>query len=172
MKSESWLWSELHFFFDTDDGSLPEIRINYNDTKATVAGYVLLRERAAQNVTVSPYFWSKIDNAEHLVDSVPNAAALVVAGEADPFHVVFGGIQSGGTTIPDIGVFVFPNQIALDYRMGLAWGPKEVEALFELIAVLSALDPQATLSLEYFVLPEIEARFQQAWQRWSAEQTS
>ena len=44
----SWLWIQLHDLFDTDDGSLPEVRVNYAEEKTTVAGYKLLRERAVQ----------------------------------------------------------------------------------------------------------------------------
>ena len=170
MKSTPWLWSELHDFFDTDDGSLPEVRVAYSDTGATIAAYALLRERAAQVVTENPYFWSKTHHADRPLDSVPNAAVLVASGEATAFHVVLGGIRSRGVNIPDLGVFVFPAQIALDYRMGPAWGPRELEALFELLAELMSLDPQASLSLEEGALPEVVARFQKTWHRWAAMQ--
>ena len=161
------LWAELHDLFDTDDGSLPEVRVDYADPKATAAAYALLRERAAQIVTDNPRFWSKSDHAERPLDSVPNAAALVASDEAEAFHVVLRGIRSRDVAIPDLGLFVFPDQLALDYRMGPSWGPREVEALFELLAELTALDPEASLSLEPGILPEVSARFQQAWRRWS-----
>jgi hypothetical protein len=99
---------------------------------------------------------------------VSNAAALVASGEAEAFHVVFGGLHFRDTTIPDLGVFVFPDQLALDYRMGPAWGPKELEALFQLLDELTALDPRATLTLEEGVLPDVVARFQTARRRWAA----
>src|SRR5262245_26156890 len=111
MNATPWLWGELHDLFDTDDGSLPEIRVDYSAPNATVAGYALLRERAAQIVTENPHFWSKTRDAECPLDSVSNAAALVVSGEAEAFHVVFGGIESRGMNIPDLGVFVFPGQL-------------------------------------------------------------
>jgi hypothetical protein len=122
-------------------------------------------------VTSNPCFWSKTDDAERPLDSVPNAAAMVVSGEAEAFHVVFGGIQSGSVAIPDIGVFVFPDQLCLDYRMGTAWGPHELEALFALLAELTALDPQASLSLEEGVLAEVADRFHQVWHRWATART-
>ena len=96
-----------------------------------------------------------------------NAAALVVSGEAEAFHVVFGGIQAGGVTIPDLGVFVVRGLLELDFRMGRpAWGPSELQALFELLAELTALDPRVSLSLEGGVRAEAAARFQHAWHRW------
>jgi hypothetical protein len=168
MKMTTRLWAELHDLFDTDDGSLPEVRVAYSDPKATIAGYNLLRKRASRIVTDNPSFWSKTEKEERPVDSVSNAAVLVVSGEAEAFHLVLGGIQLGGGAIPDIGVFVFPDQLCLDYRMGTAWGPHELEAFFALLAELTALDPQASVSLEEGVLAEIADRFQQVWHRWVA----
>lgn len=164
-----WLWSELRDLFDLDDGSLPEVHVDYRDSAATVSGYALLRGRAARVVSDKAYFWSKTHDVERPLDSVSNAAALVVSGEAEAFHVVFGGIQFGSVDIPDLGVFVFPDQLSLDYRMGPAWGPSQLEAFFELLGELASLDPDASLSLEEGVLPDVVARFESAWRRWSAE---
>ena len=167
MNATPWLWKEIHEFFDTDDGSLPEVRVNYNDTRATASGYALLRKLAATTSPESPCFWAIADDAERLLDSVPNPAALVVSGEAEAFHVVFGGIRLREVIIPDIGVFVFPNQLALDYRMGAEWGSPEVEAFFALLLQLVKLDPQASLSLQAGILPDVVARFHTAWRRYS-----
>lgn len=168
MTLTSWLWKELGDLFDTDDGSLPEVRVDYRESAATASGYALLRQRAAR-VSDKAFFWSKIHDAERPLDSVTNAAALVVSGEAAPFHVVFSGIQSGGVSVPDVGVFVFQDQLALDFRMGPAWGPRELEAFFGVLGELASLDPNASLSLHEGVLPDEAARFQNAWRRWSAE---
>lgn len=169
MAMESSLWSELHDLFDTDDGSLPEVRVGYSISSAAVGGYALLRSRAARIVTEKAYFWSNTLDSERPIDSVANPAELVVSGEAEPFHVVFGGLQSQSVVIPDLGVFVFPDRLALDYRMGSEWGPGQLLAFFELLADLVALDPQASLSLEDGPLDEVVARFQRAWRRWAAE---
>jgi hypothetical protein len=64
---------------------------------------------------------------------------------------------------------VFPDQLALDYRMGLDWGPSELEGLFDLLVDLAALDPQASLSLQEGQSAELVARFQNAWHRWVGE---
>jgi hypothetical protein len=161
-----WLWDDLRDLFDTDDGSLPEIRVNYSDCSATVAGYALLRERAARIVSERASLWSNTQSTSLPVDSVPNAAALVVSGEAASFHVVLGGIQSQGVTIPDLGVFVFSDQLALDYRMGPDWGARELRALFALLAELAALDPQASVS---HWDTDAADRFKASWRRWAAE---
>jgi hypothetical protein len=169
MRDDSWLWQSLRDLFQVDDGSLPEIRVNFVDSQATANGYELLRTRANSVVTQKPYFWSKARNAEVPLDSVPNPAALVVSGESEPFHVVLGGIDSNGAVMPDLGVFVFPDQLALDYQMGPQWNPSNVHALFRLLTELVALDSRATISLEENVVSEVEGRFRDAWRRWSAE---
>ena len=164
-----WLWDNLRDLFDTDDGSLPEVRVDYSNSEATVAGYALLRGRAAHVVSERPDFWSNLQSANLPIDSVPNAASLVVSGEAESFHVLLGGVQSRGITIPDLGVFVFPDQLALDYRMGPAWGPIELGAFFALLGELAALDPKVSVS---HWDTDATDRFKDAWRRWTAEHAS
>lgn len=167
-----WLWTELHVLFENDDGSLPEIRVIYADRNAIVDGYAILRGRDGVVINDQAYFWSKMQKRERLLDSVPNAAALVETGEAEPFHFVLRGIRSKGITLPDLGAFVFPGQLALDYRKGSEWNPDVLDAFFGLLAELSALDENSSLSLEDDVLDDVADRFQRAWRRYlSGEST-
>ena len=53
--------------------------------------------------------------------------------------------------------------------MGPDWDSCELEALFQILGELAALDSNATLSLEEDVLADVEARFQKAWRRWAAQ---
>jgi hypothetical protein len=117
MSITPWVWPELRDLFETDDGSLPEIRVDYSNSAATVDGYAELRAWATRVGTDSPQFWPRTRDAACAVDSAPNAAALVVSGEVDAFHIVLGGLQVGGITILDLGVFVFPSRLALDARV-------------------------------------------------------
>jgi hypothetical protein len=169
MNDASWLWRDLRDLFEIDDGSLPEIRVVYADRRAPVAGFGHLRKRAARVVTHNPSFWSNERNEDVALETVPDAAALVVSGSAEPFHVVLGGIESSGVVLPDLGVFVFSDALYLDYRMGPAWSEAEVRALFELLAELMAFDSQSSLSLEEGVVPEVAERFVAVWTRWRAE---
>jgi hypothetical protein len=164
-----WLWNELRDRFGTDDGSLPEVRVDYCDSAAVVSGYALLRRCAARVVRPDGYHGSKTHEVECPKDTVSSAAARVVAGEAEAFHVVLGGIRWGNVVIPDLGVFVFQEQLVLDYRMGPAWGPKELDAFFALLRELVSLEPGASLSLEEAVPARVATRFHDAWRRWSAE---
>ncbi len=168
METADLLWTELHNLFEQDDGSLPEVRVNYVDGNAAASGYQMLRNEAVKIVSERPYFWSNVRNQEEAVDSVPNAAALVVSGEAAPFHVVLGGIQSGGVAIPHIGVLVFPDQLALDYRMGRGWNAEVLSAFFGLLANLTALDEDSSLTLEDGVSSDIADKFQRCWSEYQS----
>jgi hypothetical protein len=57
------------------------------------------------------------------------------------------GIERGSVTLPDIGVFVFPDQIALDYRMGDEWGPAQLRAFFRLLYDVGQFDTQSSVGL-------------------------
>ena len=165
----SWLWSEVHELFDTDDGSLPDILVQYRRAEATAEGYALLRGEASPGSTENETFWSTVEKDDRPVDSVQNAASLVLSGESEAFHVVLAGIRSGDTVIPDLGVFVFPDELALDYRMGKAWGAGEVEGLFKLLVRLVALDPGASVKPGNVFPPDPGRRFDKAWRRYRSE---
>lgn len=168
MSNASWLWDQLHEQFDTDDGSLPDIYIHNLKSDAIVSAYALLRDRATAVVTKCPDYWSTRLQQRLPLDAVPNASTLVLSGEAEPFHVVFGGITAKGVVIPDLGVFVFQECIALDYRMGREWGPPELEAFFELLVELSALDPACRVVLDDGQ-PVSQASFGEAFDRFRRE---
>ena len=54
---ESWLWNALRTQFEIDDGSLPEIHVNYTVPEIMLRGYAILRGQARE-VHGDPSFWS------------------------------------------------------------------------------------------------------------------
>ncbi len=172
MYTASWLWQTLHPLFAVDDGSLPEIWVTYIDPNAVVGAYELLQSRSSGLVGRNDALWLTVRNAEVPWEDIPNSAALVVSGEVKPFHVVFGGIQSNGVVLPDIGARISSDQIVLDYRMGSEWSEAKLDALFEILRALMNLDPRASLSLEEYVLPQVQTDFKRAWERWCADHSA
>lgn len=85
----------------------------------------------------------------------------MVLGEAASLLVVLGGIQSQGATTPHLGVVVFQDQLALDYRIGNSWTFTVLDAFFRLLLDLSALDEKPSLSIEDGIAAKVESRFQQ-----------
>jgi hypothetical protein len=140
------LWHTFHSIFDTDDGSLPEIDIAHISPAGLAAMWMYLRAAAA-GYAGDGWFWHHDTERETPLDSVPNAAALVVTGEAEIFHTVLHGISFFGAVIPELGVFVFQDSISLDYRMGHGWNAASLTALFELLRQLQRIDPDAHISL-------------------------
>ena len=164
MDNKSWLWEELKDLFDTDDGSLPEISIKFKNSKAVANGFLLLNERATKMIPENATFWSKISNEKQQINSIPNAAALVVVGKAQPFHVILGGIKSSGIDIPDLGIFVFQEEICIDYKMGTEWGPEQLQAFFELLFDIVALDRDLSIELQHGDVNQ--KKFSEIWSQW------
>ena len=153
------LWDALHPLFDTDDSLPPEIWINDLSDLGMEHIFAFLRAAGSTLPEVDCY-WDDRAQRERSIDSVPNAAQLVTRGEAAPFHMLVRGLSFSGATIPDLGVFILPQRIILDYRMGSAWGPAELVALFELFKAIHRLDPGATITLQPGVLPTVRSQFE------------
>ena len=115
------LWDEGGVCFDTDDGSLPGIEVAKLSPAGVSAVYAMLRRRSRPS-REPPEFWSRTREQSVQVDTVPDAAGLVAAGEAEAFHHCIEGVAAGGVELPVLGVFVWPAVVELDYRMGREWG--------------------------------------------------
>ena len=143
--------------------------MNYSDPDAVLRGFTLLRDRSREIMPGDSQFWLKAEEEARPVSSVPNAAALVVSGEAEAFHVVLEDIRCGDVTLPDLGVFVFQDQLCIDFRMGEHWGPAELAGFFGLLADLADLDPKAAFSLEDGVPEIVSERHIAAFERFLRE---
>ena len=152
------LFATIGGLFDVDDGSLPEIRLSGMSPDDTPRLYTRLRALAAE-IREGARFRDRRVARDAGVDSVPNAAALVAAGDAEPFHFILVSPQVGGVTLPDLGVFVFRDEIALDYQMGPAWGPSEVTAFLGLLDALARSAPGSRLELDETATTDERERF-------------
>ena len=120
-----------------------------------------IRSRAA--VTPDARFWhTQLERDERVADH-PDAARLVVRGVAEPFHVLASGLVFAGVVLPDLGVFVWTDEVTLDYRMGPEWGRSQLLALLELLRQLVAA-ASGRVSLGQHVLPHVDAQFVGEWQ--------
>ncbi len=156
------VWESLHDMFETDDGSLPDVYILNLSGLGVSKMWAYLR-KLSPNLVGDASFWNRAKEKSVAVDSVANAAELVVNGEAESFHVVLHGISLNGSLIPDLGVFVFPDAIYLDYRMGHEWGARELEAFFALLHQLKSFDKNALVTLPPEYAVEARRRFAKAF---------
>jgi hypothetical protein len=131
-----------------DDGSLPDINFDFGRERVVGDAYALIQNRAAHLASESAYYWSRSKGQECAILFGQNPAYALLAGEAEPFHVVFGGLKSAdGASIPDLGVFVLANDfIALDYRMGPQWDEPAILGLFEIMQDLKTLTKSVIIS--------------------------
>lgn len=131
-------WQKLLPAFRLNDGSLPEIQLLNLSGEEVIYGYNFIRVRSARISSTGHYFWSKVEACEISFSINENPATLVVSGMAEPFHVCFDGTRSlSDKTIPELGVFVFPDSLALDYRPDDKWDMVTLKAFFEIISTLS-----------------------------------
>jgi len=156
------LWEQVHMCFDTDDGSLPAVVIDNLPPVGVASVYLMLRQRSRM-ATAFPQFHSYPDDAALPVDSVPNAAALVPTGQAAPFHHCIAGVVAGGVELPVLRVYVWPDAVELDYRMGPEWGPTQVAGFFDLLRDCCVLAPGAVVVSAVSEGPPYSARFSLAW---------
>lgn len=129
------------------DGSLPDIEFDFGEEKRSSAAYALIQQQSSCLTSQGAYYWSKSKEIEVPIQFGENPADLVLSGEAEPFHVVFGRMRSSsGASIPDLGLFILGStQISLDYRMGMDWNQPAIEGLFELMLSLKCLAPNTKI---------------------------
>jgi RHS repeat-associated protein len=123
--------------FELDDGSLPAVEIANLLPQEVAAIY--RKVRASSTVRGTPSFWDEQTGSDRPLDDVPNAALLVAERRAAAFHFVTDGLPVSGVALPCLGVQVFQDIVAVDYRMGPEWDSERVFAFFQwLRAVLES----------------------------------
>lgn len=158
----SELWDHVGCCFREDDGSLPGIEIRNLAPDEIAQIYAWIRSHSVVE-SLAPTFWDNRHQTDRPIDSVPNAAHLVATGEAAPFHFAVNGLSVQQVLIPCLGIFVFQDTIALDYRMGRAWQPEQVFAFFSLLRLLVKLSAAGTVHPEAGEGPPYPEAFSVAW---------
>ncbi len=163
------LWEQVRGNFEVNDGSLPGIAISNLSPAEVSAVYAMLRKRSRPVEGAPAEFWFRKQEKSELVDSVPDATALVTAGVADSFHHCVAGIVAGGVELPVLGIFVDPDAVELDYRMGPEWNPATVRGFFELLRDCCAIALDAKIKPAEVEGPLYPERFVEAWSTYCSE---
>lgn len=166
-----WLYEAVSRHFSGDD-HVSWVHIKYARPTAVSSAYRWLRDKATGLMNESAYVWSKTEEREVPVDSIPNAAELVIRGEGEPFHVWLTGIAMADGDLPELGFFVFPDEIEVGWHGGSAWRKQEVEGFFALLFELTQKDPKATLAMPDGVVDDYVESFMEAWQRFLRERAA
>jgi hypothetical protein len=146
--------------FVIDDGSLPGIELKFDRVEEIPRAFAFLRS-ISNLTTPEAVFWNKVTNLEAMVDSVTNAASLVVEGSAECFRI---GIapRFEGVELPELGIYIFADNMEIDWRMGSDWNDARVLAFFDLLAKLKTLFPSFEIhdcELEGLIQPDAFFRF-------------
>lgn len=163
MSESEELWEQVADCFRHDDGSLPSIELTDVEAKELSAIYRMLRERSKLVGNGPATFWSRTEGRSMHVDSVADPAELVAKGESEAFHICLGGIHVAGEELPVLGLFVWPDSIELDYRMGPAWTSRKIACFFALLRECSELAPRARVRPAACEGPPFPDRFSYAW---------
>lgn len=140
-----------------NDGSLPDINFDFCGARVVAQAYALVQDHATALTSAGgAHYWSKSKDEDCPISFGENPAELVLSGEAESFHVVFGGLVSDrGDNIPDLGFFVLGDDfVALDYRMGPEWSTSAIEGLLSLMDQIASLAPNTTVNHETGIDPK------------------
>lgn len=158
----------------TNDGSLPDINFDFGQKPVAGDAYALIQRRATHLATANPYYWSKNRSEESPIRFGENPAIAFLEGDAEVFHVIFGGLRSkGGAPVPDLGFFVLsPGFIALDYRMGPEWDAPAIIGLFEIMRDLKSLSDVVHISHKGNIFESDEGILLTEFKYWLYDQNS
>jgi hypothetical protein len=161
----------LRKIFNMDDGSLPDIEVCNLTKDEVISGYEIIRSSSVEIISQNPSYWS-ISKAKEIGLTIDdNPSNLVVDGKAEPFHICFGGIISPtGKKIPNLGLYVFQDCLAFDYRKGPEWDLEAIKGLFELLMKILKGNNNPTISHKSNIDDPEGTIFQNIWHDyWSAQ---
>lgn len=132
---------ELRKAFTATDGALPDINFDFQGERVVADAYALVQSFSTTLASKGPTYWSRTQRQDREIHFGENPAQAMLSGEAEPFHVVFGGLRSRrGHGIPDLGVFVLgPDCLTLDYRLGAQWSDVAIDGLLDLMHSIARL---------------------------------
>lgn len=143
------LWSLARINFEHDDGSLPGVGLT-DLTPSQVVAICALLEAAGQIARPDdpPTYWDKASQSAKPIRSMTAAATEIAAERAEPSHILLQSVRFEGVPIPNLGVFVFPDSIFLDYRKGPDWTREAVMAFFRLFHRMRDITPQSRIDFD------------------------
>jgi hypothetical protein len=137
-------WEIARRNFTDDDGSLPGIEFqNLLPTRVrSIVNYFFEHGRMTPEDST---LWHKQLQATVPIGQIDDPASLVLTGVAEPFHCCFQLDSPGLESIPVLGLFVFPDLVEIDFRMGSDWNAENVDSFFRVLAHLKSLAPEANV---------------------------
>ena len=159
-----WL-SAVAVCFEVDDGTLPEIVVEAIGASHLHSAFAVLRARAEHIqgfVTLTKS--DEPEPASNLTDLV----RCVQEKECEPPHVLLIGVMCNHARLPDLGVWLLPDAMHIDFRKGPSWGPEKIATLFKLLKEIVLIAPECRIAVMEFEYPDI---FMAAWREFNSRAT-
>ena len=154
-------WELLKPYFEPDDGACPEICLLQLKATEVIAIFDDLTARNPRLVG-SPVYLDLTDGTEKPLLGSENPATRVTQRAAEPFHALLQHVKTPIGEVPEIGVFVLPEIIALDYAKGPDWTKETVAAFLCLFLQLLELVETPNISVDSQEGPDFPRDFGEA----------
>jgi hypothetical protein len=164
-----WLYQQLNDFFTKDDGSYPEVCVCKLSQDQIRKAYRFIIDNSSYLVG-RPFLYNRDQACEQPLVEAEDPVQLVVSGIAQPFHFMARDIRFGKEfSIRELGIFIMPNAIALDFECGPLWGEIEIESFMILTLFILLPGPDSFVRLEQDTEQEQKKRFMQALEKVAIE---
>ena len=137
-------WQLSKSNFTDDDGSLPSVdfsELSADGLRSIVTYFLSSGVIETSDATI----YDNISERDLNLSEVADPVGLVISGRVSTFHCCFARIRWGNVELPTLGLFVFPDGVDIDYRMGDEWSPDCVDAFYRLISHFISLAPEAVV---------------------------
>lgn len=151
-------WGGLLPFFCTPSHDYPEICIHSLTPEEVAGAFELFRGPQVRHVG-TPVVHDRRVGREVPLSTLENPVELVHQAAVEPFHFLVAGLRVGSVVLPDLGVFILPQAIALDFSPGFGWTAASLEGLLRLVDRILLMAAQPRLSLEEILSPAVRAAF-------------
>jgi hypothetical protein len=138
-------WQISKSNFTEDDGSLPSVDfsdLTADELRSIVNYFFSSGVIETPNATI----YDNVSERDLSLTEVADPVGLVFSGRVSTFHCCFAGLRWNNIELPTLGLFVFPDGVDIDYRMGSEWSPDCVDAFFRLISHFISLAPYAVVA--------------------------
>lgn len=134
-------WEELKSYFYPDDGFLPEVSLSAYEDQEVVSIFNHLVEISDPS-SLESELWHLPTAASVKLSCFPCAAETMLSGDAEAFHILLKQVKFNDVTLPDLGAFIFRDEITLDYRRGPEWTDKVITTFLSLIKTVMVTRPE------------------------------
>jgi hypothetical protein len=154
-------WQISKSNFTEDDGSLPSVdfsELSADGLRSIVTYFFSSGVIDTPDATI----YDNILEQDLSLSEVADPVGLVILGRVTTFHCCFARLSWNDVELPTLGLFVFPDGVDIDYRMGSGWTPDCVDAFFGLISHFISLAPDAVVASGHLPALPFPERFDEA----------